>query len=187
VVRHRAWTRYHLVRYLRCAVFRLRHPGVVCEGKVFLGRDVRVTVRRGYGRLVLGSLTHIGDGCRLRVHEGTVRLGPKVVLGSDVTVTGYLDIEIGSATIVADWVYVTDFDHKTADPDVPIKDQGIVKAPVRIGPGCWLGAKSSVLRATPARLEQRARRARGRPRGLPAALARRRGARAVVQRLPGPS
>jgi len=148
VVRHRAWTRYHLVRYLRYAVFRLRHPGVVCEGMVFLGRGVRVTVRRGYGRLVLGSLTHIGDGCRLRVHEGTVRLGPKVVLGSDVTVTGYLDIEIGSATIVADWVYVTDFDHKTADPDVPIKDQGIVKAPVRIGPGCWLGAKSSVLRGT---------------------------------------
>ena len=70
------------------------------------------------------------------------------MLGSDVTVTGYLDIEIGAATIVADWVYVTDFDHKTADPDVPIKDQGIVKAPVRIGPGCWLGAKSSVLRGT---------------------------------------
>jgi acetyltransferase-like isoleucine patch superfamily enzyme len=29
---------------------------------------------------------------------------------------------------------------------VPIKDQGIVKAPVRIGPDCWVGVKASVLR-----------------------------------------
>jgi acetyltransferase-like isoleucine patch superfamily enzyme len=31
---------------------------------------------------------------------------------------------------------------------VPIKDQGIVKTPVRIGPDCWLGVKTSVLRGT---------------------------------------
>jgi acetyltransferase-like isoleucine patch superfamily enzyme len=31
---------------------------------------------------------------------------------------------------------------------VPIKDQGIVKSPVRIGPDVWIGAKASVLRGT---------------------------------------
>jgi acetyltransferase-like isoleucine patch superfamily enzyme len=31
---------------------------------------------------------------------------------------------------------------------VPIKDQGIVKTPVRIGPDCWVGVKVSVLRGT---------------------------------------
>jgi acetyltransferase-like isoleucine patch superfamily enzyme len=31
---------------------------------------------------------------------------------------------------------------------VPIKDQGIVKTPVRIGPDCWVGAKVSVLRGS---------------------------------------
>ena len=34
---------------------------------------------------------------------------------------------------------------------MPIKDQGIVKSPVRIGPDCWIGAKVSVLRGTPDR------------------------------------
>jgi acetyltransferase-like isoleucine patch superfamily enzyme len=34
------------------------------------------------------------------------------------------------------------------DIHVPIKDQGIVKTPVRIGPDCWVGTKVSVLRGT---------------------------------------
>jgi acetyltransferase-like isoleucine patch superfamily enzyme len=36
----------------------------------------------------------------------------------------------------------------TADIHVPIKDQGIVKSPVRIGPDTWLGTKVSVLKGT---------------------------------------
>jgi acetyltransferase-like isoleucine patch superfamily enzyme len=63
-------------------------------------------------------------------------------------VTCYLDVEIGAATLVADWVYITDFDHRFDDLGRPIKDQGIAKSPVRIGPDCWLGAKVSVLRGT---------------------------------------
>ena len=91
---------------------------------------------------------HIGDGNSIRCHEGSLRIGDKVVFGKDNTVNCYLDVEIGAATIVADWVYVTDFDHRIEDVTVPIKDQGIVKTPVRIGPDCWLGTKVSVLRGT---------------------------------------
>jgi acetyltransferase-like isoleucine patch superfamily enzyme len=60
----------------------------------------------------------------------------------------YLDIELGDAALVADWVYVCDFDHVIADIHTPIKDQGIVKSPVRIGPDTWLGTKVSVLRGS---------------------------------------
>jgi acetyltransferase-like isoleucine patch superfamily enzyme len=45
-------------------------------------------------------------------------------------------------------VYICDFDHVIADIHVPIKDQGIVKSPVRIGPDTWLGTKVSVLKGT---------------------------------------
>ena len=55
-------------------------------------------------------------------------------------------MEFGEGTIVADWVYICDFDHVTDDVTIPIKDQGIVKSPVRIGPDVWIGAKASVLR-----------------------------------------
>jgi acetyltransferase-like isoleucine patch superfamily enzyme len=148
VVRHRAWTPWYLVRYWRLLRFRLANPHVVLRGMVFLGRRVELHARPGYGRLEIGALVHIGDGNSLRCHEGSMRIGDKVVFGKDNTVNCYLDVEIGASTIVADWVYVTDFDHRTADVHVPIKDQGIVKSPVRIGPDCWIGTKVSVLRGT---------------------------------------
>ncbi len=78
---------------------------------VFLGKRVEVSARRGYGRLVIGTWVHVGDDNRLRCHEGSLRIGDKCVFGRDNSVNCYLDIEIGPATIVSDWVYICDFDH----------------------------------------------------------------------------
>jgi acetyltransferase-like isoleucine patch superfamily enzyme len=146
VIRQRAWTPWYLVRYWRFLLLKLRRPDVVTEGFVFLGRRVQLYARPGYGRIVLGRWVHFADGNALRAHEGTLRIGDKVVFGKDNTVNCYLDVEVGAATIVADWVYVCDFDHRFDDVTRPIKDQGIVKTPVRVGPDCWLGAKVTVLR-----------------------------------------
>jgi acetyltransferase-like isoleucine patch superfamily enzyme len=148
VVAHRAWSRYHLVRYWRFFWFRMRHPHVVTEGFVFLGRRVEVYARKGYGRVILGKWVHLGDDNRLRCHEGSLRVGDKCVFGRDNTINCYLDVEFGPATIVSDWVYVCDFDHVTRELGVPIKDQGIVKSPVRIGPGSWVGTKATILRGS---------------------------------------
>ena len=148
VIRNRAWTPWYLVRYARLLRFRMANPHVVLRGMVFLGRRVELHARPGFGRLEIGRWVHIGDGNSLRCHEGSLRIGDKVVFGKDNTVNCYLDVEIGAASIVADWVYVTDFDHRTEDVTVPIKDQGIVKTPVRIGPDVWIGTKVSVLRGT---------------------------------------
>jgi acetyltransferase-like isoleucine patch superfamily enzyme len=146
VVRHRAWTPYYLKRYWRFAWFKLRHPQVITEGFVFLGKNLEIVARRGHGRIILGKWVHLGDETRLRAHEGTLRIGDKVVFARDVTVNCYLDIEIGASTLIADWTYICDFDHKTEDLDLPIKDQGLVKSPVRIGPDCWLATKVTVTR-----------------------------------------
>jgi acetyltransferase-like isoleucine patch superfamily enzyme len=148
IVRNRAVTPWYLVRYWRLLRFRVANPHVVLRGMVFLGKGVEVEARRGYARLELGRWVHIGDGTAIRCHEGSMRIGDKVVFGRNNTVNCYLDVEIGAATLVADWVYVTDFDHRTEDVHAPIKDQGIVKSPVRIGPDCWLGVKVSVLRGS---------------------------------------
>jgi acetyltransferase-like isoleucine patch superfamily enzyme len=144
--RHRAFTPYHLVRYWRFLRLRLRHPDVVTEGMVFLGKGVELRARKGHGRIVIGRWVHLGDSNRLRAHEGTLRIGDKTVLGRENTFNCYLDVHVGAQCIVADWVYVCDFDHRIDDVRRPIKDQGIVKAPVHIGDDVWLGVKSSVLR-----------------------------------------
>ena len=146
VVRNRAFTPYHLVRYWRFLMLRLRHPDVVTEGMVYLGRGVELSARKGYGRIVLGRWVHLGDRNRLRAHEGTLRIGDKTVIGRESTINCYLDLEIGPRCLVADWVYMCDFDHRSDDIHRPIKDQGIVKSPVRIGADSWVGVKASVLR-----------------------------------------
>jgi acetyltransferase-like isoleucine patch superfamily enzyme len=146
ILRHRAYTPWYLVRYWRFLRFKIANPHVITRGFVFLDRGVELYARRGYGRLILGRWLHLGVDTALRCHEGTLSVGDKAVLGRDVSINCYLDIEIGAAVLFADSVYVSDFDHKFADLTTPIKDQGIAKARVRIEPDVWLGTKVTVAR-----------------------------------------
>ena len=146
VLRNRAFTPWYVVRYWRFFVWRARNRHVVTEGFVFLGKNVELYARKGFGRLVIGRWVHFGNGNAIRCHEGNLRIGDKCVFGKDNTVNCYLDIEFGTAALAADWVYICDFDHVFDDIHVPIKDQGIVKEPVRIGPDVWIGEKASVLK-----------------------------------------
>lgn len=148
VLRNRAYSPWYLVRYYRLLKFRLANPHIILRGMVFLGKNVEIHCRPGYGRLEIGRWVHVGDGNAIRCHEGSLRIGDKAVFGRQNVVNCYLDIEFGDASLVADWVYICDFDHVTEDVHIPIKDQGIVKAPVRIGPDTWIGTKVSVLKGT---------------------------------------
>jgi acetyltransferase-like isoleucine patch superfamily enzyme len=148
VVANRAWGRHHLLGYARMARAKLTTPGLVFQGPCFISRDVRFETRPGYSRLILGPYTHIGAHARVRAHEGTLRIGAKTVIGVRNTINCWLDVEIGSHCLFADDVYVCDFDHKADSLDLPIKDQGIVKTPVRIGDDVWLGTKVVVTRGT---------------------------------------
>ncbi|MCW2597836.1 MAG: hypothetical protein QOF92_4491 [Pseudonocardiales bacterium] len=144
IVRHRAYTPWYLVRYWRFLRFKLANPHVVTRGFVFLDRGVELYARPGYARLVLGRWVHLGVNTALRCHEGTLTLGDKGVLGRDVSINCYLDVDIGAAALIADSVYISDFDHKFGDLTTPIKDQGISKARVRIEPDVWIGTKVTV-------------------------------------------
>jgi acetyltransferase-like isoleucine patch superfamily enzyme len=146
IVRHRAWTPWYLLRYWRLLKVRVRQPHIVLRGMVFLGKGVTLECRPGLGRLEIGRFVHIGDGTNIRCHEGSLRIGDKAVFGAENTVNCYLDIEFGASTLLADWIYVCDFDHRYEDVHRPIKDQGIVKTPVRVGPETWIGTKVTVLR-----------------------------------------
>ena len=149
-VTRRMVTPQYLNLYRRAAWHRARAAvtgnNVVFQGMLFTGRRVELRARAGHGRLVIGPWCWIGNDNKLRSHEGQLTLGAKVVLGRDNVVNSYLDVEIGDAAILADWIYVCDFDHRIARLDMPIKDQGIVTSPTRIGGDVWIGEKASVLR-----------------------------------------
>lgn len=148
IIANRAWNWWYLVRYFRFVRLRITHPDIDVRGPVFLGRGVRFECRRGMGRIVLGRWVHLGDGTVLRCHEGTLSIGDKCVFGQHNTVNCHLDVSFGAECIVADWVYVGDFDHRTESTSLAIRRQGLVKTPVIIGADVWLGVKSTVLRGS---------------------------------------
>ena len=144
--RHRAWSPSFVARYARYLRLRVVHPHVVTTGFISLGRGVQIQAEPGLARLVIGRFVHVGSYAALRCHEGTMVIGDKCIVGEYATLNCYLDVRVGAASLIADHVYVSDFDHAFASADVPIKDQGIAKAAVCIGPDVWLGTKVTVRR-----------------------------------------
>jgi acetyltransferase-like isoleucine patch superfamily enzyme len=148
VIANKAYTPWYLVRYVRLLKFKLANPHIITRGMVFLGKGVEIQATPELSTMEIGRWVHIGDKNTIRCHEGSLRFGDKVVLGRDNVINTYLDIEIGDSVLMADWVYVCDFDHRMDDINVPIKDQGILKGPVRIGPDTWIATKVTILRNT---------------------------------------
>ncbi len=146
VLRNRAWTPWYLIRYWRFLLLKVGNPDVITRGFVFLDRGAHVYVRAGYGRVILGKWVHLGANTALRCHEGTLSLGDKSNLARDISINCYLDVEIGDSALIADDVYISDFDHRFDDLTRTIKDQGIVKSRVRIERDVWLGTKVTVCR-----------------------------------------
>jgi acetyltransferase-like isoleucine patch superfamily enzyme len=145
-VERRMCTPAHLALYTRFLAHRVRRPHVQHLGMTFLGRGAELYVRPGFGRLQIGPWCWFGDRTSVRCHEGDLRIGAKVVMGTSTTINAYLDIEIGRDSLLADRIYVCDFDHRHDRVDVPIRKQGIRKTPTRIGEDVWVGEKASILR-----------------------------------------
>jgi acetyltransferase-like isoleucine patch superfamily enzyme len=139
-------------QYLLLAVRLLRHRFLTSAGRrmrldgmLFLGRGVKLEIGRS-AEMRFGRWTWIGDGTKIRCHEGTVRIGAKTVLGQECTISAYQHVSIGDQCIVADRVMLIDFDHNVAEVERPIRVQGIYKRDVRVGSNVWIGYGAQILR-----------------------------------------
>jgi acetyltransferase-like isoleucine patch superfamily enzyme len=149
VRRNRMYTPRYWVLGLRYLWrFKVRNRHVVTHGMVFVARTASVRCRRRLGHLEIGRWVWIGDGCAIMCHEGSMRIGDKTVFGSNVTVDGYLDVDIGPECLVAGEAYLTDYDHEYREQEVPIRKQGFVKSLSRIGGDCLFGRSATVLRGS---------------------------------------
>jgi len=110
----------------------------ICPGVTFeIGRDAHVH---------LGRWSWLGHGCKIRAHEGEIRIGAKSVLGQECTISAFQHVSIGRECIVADRVMLIDFDHGVVDVERPIREQGIYKRDVRVGHNVWVGYGACFLR-----------------------------------------
>ena len=133
---------------LRWAWLKLRWRGRLrTDGLCFVGPGVTFEIGRG-AVVHLGRWSWIGHGCKIRAHEGEVRIGAKTVLGQECTISAFQHVSIGRECILADRVMLIDFDHGVVDVDRPIRTQGIYKRDVRVGNNVWVGYGACFLRGT---------------------------------------
>jgi acetyltransferase-like isoleucine patch superfamily enzyme len=132
---------------LRLALARLRsHGRLTTEGRARLGRGVRLDLAPG-SQLALGDGARIGDGCRFHLGNGaTVTIGAKARLGERCVIAAHERVEIGAGARLEDEVVLIDFDHDVRDVERPVREQGLVTAPVVIGERASIGTSAGVLK-----------------------------------------
>ena len=131
---------------LRWAWLKLRWRGRLrTDGVCFVGPGVTFEIGRN-AVVHLGRWCWIGHGCKIRAHEGEVRIGAKTVLGQECTISAFQHVSVGRECILADRVMLIDFDHGVVDVEQPIRVQGIYKRDVRVGNNVWVGYGACFLR-----------------------------------------
>ena len=106
-------------------------------------RDVRLLCRDG-GHITLGDGCELLEGCRLYAVEGsTLNIGANAHVGVGTLIVARSDIVIGTDALIAEYVTIRDQDHAMEGAG-PIRANGFVSEPIRIGNDVWIGAKATV-------------------------------------------
>jgi acetyltransferase-like isoleucine patch superfamily enzyme len=132
-------------RYLRRRIFTPAGWRWRTDGLLFLGRGLELQVAKG-ARIDFGRFVWIGDGTKIRSHEGTVEIGAKTVMGQECTISAYQRVRIGEQCVIADRAMFIDFDHGVVEVERPIRQQGIYKRDVEVGSNVWIGYGACILR-----------------------------------------
>jgi acetyltransferase-like isoleucine patch superfamily enzyme len=117
----------------------------VSDGPFFLGKGLELKIEPG-GKIRFGRFTWIGDGTKIRCHEGVVEIGEKTVMGQECTISAYQHVRIGEECVIADRAMFIDFDHGIVEVERAIRLQGIYKRDVEVGNNVWIGYGACILR-----------------------------------------
>lgn len=123
---------------VRIGRWTILEDGVLLDGfgvhGVKIGRSCSIGA---YSRLIASSnLKSLGEG--IEISDG-------VGLGEFCRIGGSGGVFIGSNTIVAQYLSLHPENHVFDQPGILIKNQGVLRKPIRIGSNCWIGAKVTIL------------------------------------------
>ncbi|MGA7396609.1 MAG: acyltransferase [Solirubrobacterales bacterium] len=133
------------LRFLRRRFFTSVGRGWETDGPVFFGKRLQLQAGRE-ATMKFGRWVWVGDGTKIRCHEGRVEIGDKTVLGQDCTISAYQRVRIGAECVIADRTMFIDFDHGVVEVERPIRSQGIYMEDVIVGSNVWIGYGACVLR-----------------------------------------
>jgi acetyltransferase-like isoleucine patch superfamily enzyme len=131
---------------MRVRVLVLRLLGVKILGKCWL-QQIEIARNPWDIQIEAAAL----DNHVVLLTTGERRCGARIIIRGGVYINRFtmLDaseqIEIGENSMIGPYCYITDHDHG-GEPGVPVSQQPLVSAPVRIGRDVWLGAGVTVLK-----------------------------------------
>ncbi len=128
-----------------------------CKHKIAFGKNLRID-RYAYIDALSTNGISIGDNVSIGMHTvvvctGTLfgPLGKGLIIGNNVGLGSHGiwgcagGVEIGNDTIMGNYVTVHSENHNFDKLNIPIRDQGVCHKGIKIGKGCWIGAKSTIL------------------------------------------
>jgi acetyltransferase-like isoleucine patch superfamily enzyme len=115
------------------------------DGFVFFGRRLELQIGER-AEIRFGRFVWIGDGSKIRCHEGEVEIGAKTVIGQECTISAYRHVRIGQQCVIADRAMFIDFDHGVVEVERPIRQQGIYMRECVVGSNVWVGYGACFLR-----------------------------------------
>ncbi|MBL8014506.1 MAG: acyltransferase [Candidatus Omnitrophica bacterium] len=78
--------------------------------------------------------------------KGRLTLGNRNYFNRQVKIVCFDTVTIGDDCLIAADVHIYDHDHRFDDLSRPIRLQGYVTRPIKIGNNVWIGAKATVLK-----------------------------------------
>lgn len=82
----------------------------------------------------------------MKTKDSSVKIGDDCFFNNDCTIDATNYISIGPGTIFGENVKIYDHNHKFANSDIPIKEQGYSSGSVNIGKHCWIGSNVVILK-----------------------------------------
>jgi acetyltransferase-like isoleucine patch superfamily enzyme len=125
-----------------------RHPGKLSVGDLTAIDDGCLLDAKGAGSqgINIGREVIISRNCVIQGKTGFVRIGSRTDIGCNTVITSASGIEIGKSVLIAANCYVGGGRYVAERIDVPFMDQGVFsRGPIFIGDGSWLGANATVL------------------------------------------
>lgn len=143
-----------LQRHMKCSRFYAQYPNIsrsAFVGTDGIGKDCSL---EGNEKLIIGKDSLVGKGSELLVYRnhfsqplnGLLTIGTHVRITARCRITCAGHISIGSDTLIAPDVFITDHNHGM-DPEFPggYSPQPLNVRNVTIGNGVWLGQRVCVL------------------------------------------
>jgi serine acetyltransferase len=97
------------------------------------------------GKIALGPGTVIHRFALLEARGGWIKLGRNCCINSFCVLYGHGGLDIGDDVHIATHTVIVPSNHNFANPDVPIRKQGLTKKGIRIESDVWIGANVCIM------------------------------------------